>query len=284
VISVLISLQRHNGLRIYQLSDDYESVHSSIYEWSETIESPALLKHKGIYFMFGSRLTGWKPNDNVYSTASSLSGPWSEWKLFAKPGSLTYKSQTTFILEIGKIHMYMGDRWESDQLERSTYVWLPLDLEAKQASLKYRSKWSFDHSGVDDGDRNGAIYEAEEAVLLGNTEVVSCGRCQSRKAVSGLQSRTSNGLRFSTIKSREKMRTTIAISYINDDKKETCAFIVVNNDEAQKIAFLPSGDTDGESSVAAVHVVLASGANSIDITAVDGETGPDIDKLQILSS
>lgn len=64
--AVLIAVtKRPNGLRIDALSDDYLNVTESVYLWDENIESPAILKKDGIYFMFGSHLTGWNPNDNV---------------------------------------------------------------------------------------------------------------------------------------------------------------------------------------------------------------------------
>ena len=39
--------------------------------------------------MFGSHLTGWNANDNVYSTSTSISSGWSSWKEFAQDGSNT---------------------------------------------------------------------------------------------------------------------------------------------------------------------------------------------------
>lgn len=62
---LIVMTQRPNGLRIDALSDDYLNVTESVYLWDENIESPAILKKDGIYFMFGSHLTGWNPNDNV---------------------------------------------------------------------------------------------------------------------------------------------------------------------------------------------------------------------------
>lgn len=59
--------QRPNGLRIDALSSDYLNVTRNVYLWSENIEAPAIWKKNGYYFMFGSRLTGWDPNDNVTS-------------------------------------------------------------------------------------------------------------------------------------------------------------------------------------------------------------------------
>lgn len=72
----LLSEDRENGLRIMQLSEDFLSVESEVYLWDESIESPALVKRGGRYYMFGSHLTGWNANDNVYSTSTSLTGGW----------------------------------------------------------------------------------------------------------------------------------------------------------------------------------------------------------------
>lgn len=57
--------QRPNGLRIDALTEDYLNVSSNVYLWDENIESPTIWKTNGYYFMLGSSLTGWDPNDNV---------------------------------------------------------------------------------------------------------------------------------------------------------------------------------------------------------------------------
>ena len=137
----LTRVQRANGLRIYKLSSDYLSVQSNVYTWKEKFEAPAMLKRNGAYFMFGSHLSGWSPNDNIYSTASSISGPWSPWTEFAPKNTKTYNSQTTYILPLSKdLVIYMGDRWTEKMLMRSTYVWLPLRIEGRKATLS-----NYDH-------------------------------------------------------------------------------------------------------------------------------------------
>jgi hypothetical protein len=50
--------QRPNGLRIDRLTDDYTNVTSNTYLWPQHIEAPAIYKKDGVYFMFGSQLTG----------------------------------------------------------------------------------------------------------------------------------------------------------------------------------------------------------------------------------
>lgn len=142
----LLTEDRQNGLRIDLLSDDYLSVKSSTYVWAEKIESPALIKKNGMYYMFGSHLTGWDANDNVYSTATKLSGPWSSWNTFARVGSKTYQSQTSFVLPVGDNFMYMGDRWVSSNLMASTYIWLPLKVDGKNVTMDDMVNWVMDAS------------------------------------------------------------------------------------------------------------------------------------------
>ena len=116
----LMSEDRNNGLRIYKLSADYLSVDSAVAVLgsagsSGSVESPAMVKIGGMYYVFGSRLTGWSLNDNVYATATSLSGPWSAFRNFAAPGSRTYGSQTANVITVqgtaGTTYIYAGDRW-----------------------------------------------------------------------------------------------------------------------------------------------------------------------------
>nr|XP_036584941.1 galactan 1,3-beta-galactosidase [Colletotrichum truncatum]KAF6794709.1 galactan 1,3-beta-galactosidase [Colletotrichum truncatum] len=61
----LLSEDRANGLRIDALTSDYLNVTHTVHLWPDRIEAPAILKRNGYYFMFGSKLTGWDPNDNV---------------------------------------------------------------------------------------------------------------------------------------------------------------------------------------------------------------------------
>lgn len=61
----LLTEDREYGTRIIALTDDYLNVTEVTFGWEYFAESPAVLKHKGHYFIFGSHLTGWNPNDNV---------------------------------------------------------------------------------------------------------------------------------------------------------------------------------------------------------------------------
>ncbi|MBP2707869.1 lectin [Microbispora sp. RL4-1S] len=108
-----------------------------------------MVKVNGRYFLFASHLTGWSTNDNVYATATSLSGPWSGFTTFAPAGTSTFNSQTSFVLPVsgssGTTYVYLGDRWNSGDLNSSVPVWLPLTINGGTASMStFYSSWTID--------------------------------------------------------------------------------------------------------------------------------------------
>jgi hypothetical protein len=135
-------------LRIDRLSADYTTAQSAVAQFSE-IEAPAMAKVGGRYFLVGSHLTGWGLNDNVYASATSLSGPWSGFSNVAAAGTRTYDSQSSFLLPVtgsaGTSYVYIGDRWNSGDLNSSLPVWLPITLTSTGlAALNWYSSWGID--------------------------------------------------------------------------------------------------------------------------------------------
>ncbi|KAI8629983.1 carbohydrate-binding module family 35 protein [Xylariaceae sp. FL1651] len=279
----LLTEDRANGLRIDQLSNDYLSVAKSTYLWHDSIEAPAILKHSGTYFMFGSHLTGWSPNDNVYSTATSMSGPWSAWKTFADTGSNTYNSQTNYILPLGDGAIYMGDRWVSSNLMRSTYVWLPLTISGTTVTMKNYVNWTPNVSaGTWAAGPSETDPEAEAATIANGAKTLSCSGCSGGTSVGYIGGSSGGSVTFSGVSSSAATRTTVRIKYLNGDSSQRFATVSVNG-AGQKIAFLPTDSgTPGSSSL---NVDLKSGAvNTVVITTTDGTWGPDIDRLMVPSS
>ncbi|MFD5463696.1 RICIN domain-containing protein [Kitasatospora sp. NPDC127059] len=139
------------GLRIDRLSADYLSVDSAVVLLGGgSIEAPAMVKVGGTYYITGSHLSGWYLNDNVYATATSLSGPWSAWKDMAAPGTSTYGSQTANIITVqgtsGTTYVYAGDRWDVNDLGGSQLIWLPLTIRGTTLNLGQYPTWSLDTS------------------------------------------------------------------------------------------------------------------------------------------
>lgn len=141
----------HHG-NIYKLSDDYKSIVSQVLKGDKTLktESPAVFKRNDLYYWVGSGLTGWERNDNTYYTAKSLSGPWTEGGIVAPEGTLTWNSQSTYVLPIvgseTTTYMYMGDRWSfPKQRSTATYVWQPLVFNGDEISMpEFHESWSID--------------------------------------------------------------------------------------------------------------------------------------------
>ncbi|KAF2463535.1 glycosyl hydrolase family 43 protein [Lindgomyces ingoldianus] len=278
----LLTEDRKNGLRIDLLSDDYLTVKSNTYLWKDSIEAPAMLKKNGVYFMFGSKLTGWDPNDNVYSTASKISGPWSSWKSFADSGSKTYTSQTNYILPMGDDAIYMGDRWVSSNLMRSTYVWLPLQISGTTASMKNAVNWVPNaSSGSMTSGPSENSYEGESAELSGGAKTVSCSTCSGKNAAGYIGGSETGTAYFASVSSSATTRSTIRIKYRNGDKSQRFADVSVNGGAAQRVAFLPDSGNDPDSS--SFHADLKSGTNTVKVSMA-GSWGPDIDRLMVPSS
>ena len=149
-VGYLLSEDRDKGLHIYRLRDDYCGVASTVATLRQQdrpeigYESPTLVRHDGLYYLFGSDLTGWDLNDNKYATAPALEGPWSPWQDFAPVGTRTYDSQVSVVLPIGDGHVYIGDRWARHDLAASAPVWLPLRIEEGRAELIWRDDWSIE--------------------------------------------------------------------------------------------------------------------------------------------
>ena len=168
----LLSEDRANGLRIDRLSADYLSVVSSVALLAD-YEAPALFKANGMYYLLASHLSGWNTNDNEYTTAPSLAGPWSAWTTFAPTGTNTYNSQTTFVLPItgsqGTSFIYMGDRWNAGDLGDSPYIWQPLQVSGTSVSLTWHNSWSPNLSAgtwYDTGNAYSTITSANSGLLL----------------------------------------------------------------------------------------------------------------------
>ncbi|AVV44183.1 RICIN domain-containing protein [Streptomyces sp. ID05-04B] len=125
-------------LQIWKLTADYTGYDSlAANPWAGTFrEAPALFKRDGVYFMLTSANSGWKPNQQRYATATSVTGPWTA---MADIGDDTgYGSQTTFVLPVqgtsGTSYLYMGDRWGNatgGTVNDSQYVWLPLTFPTR---------------------------------------------------------------------------------------------------------------------------------------------------------
>lgn len=242
-----------------------------------------MVKLNGYYFLFASHLSGWDPNDNEYTYATSLAGPWSTWATFATAGSDTYSSQTTFILPVSdSLTMYLGDRWVSSDLLASTYVWLPLSISGTSATMADAVNWvpNTASGGAWAAGPGETQPEGENATLSGGAEAVTCAGCSGGAAAGYVGGPSGGAVAFSGVRSDAAARTTVRVKYENGDGAPRYANVSCNGVE-QNIAFLPTadGNTPGSS---VVTCALAEGSgNTVVISQSDGAYGPDIDRIMV---
>jgi hypothetical protein len=99
-------------------------------------EAPAPFVYKGKYYLITSGLTGWAPNAAEYAIADNMLGPW---KRMGNPcvglgAATTFNSQSTFVIPAPGLpegsFIFMADRWDSNELEKSRLIWLPFVIQA----------------------------------------------------------------------------------------------------------------------------------------------------------
>jgi len=136
------------GFFIAKLSDDYLSVEKEICFISSRLEGGALVKYDGLYYLVASWMSGWDPNPNQYSTATSLAGPWAPFKDIAPPQAKTYGAQSTFLLKVTGSQktsvIFMGDLWKPTEHRDGRYLWMPLEIGGGKLHLPAPRPWSID--------------------------------------------------------------------------------------------------------------------------------------------
>jgi len=104
-------------------------------------EAPAVFSHEGKYYLITSLCTGWDPNAATYAVSDSMMGNWEQQgnPCTGPDADMTYHSQSSFVLPLqgqkGDF-LFMADRWNKTDLERSDYLWLPLYLEKGRVKIR----------------------------------------------------------------------------------------------------------------------------------------------------
>lgn len=257
----------------------------------DTISSVSLLELPEYHRMIdptdkhpGSHLSGWSPNDNVYTTTTNLSTGWSSWATFATVGSNTYTSQTNYILPItSSSAMYMGDRWVSTNLMRSTYVWLPLVISGTSVTMSNYVNWIVNvATGAMTAGPSETWYEGEAATLANGAVAVSCTGCSGTSAAGYIGGSSGGTAYFPAVSSTATTRTTLRFKYENGNTAQRFAKVTCNGGTAQQIAFLPSDDGNTPASSSVNCNLTAGSTNTVLVAGLgDGTYGPDIDRIAV---
>ncbi len=135
------------GFFIARLSDDGMDVTETAFV-KAPLEGGALVRYDDRYYVIGSHMTGWKPNPNVYATATSLKGPWSEFKELAPASTDTWGSQSSMLVKVKGTKrtavIYVGDVWKPKELWDSRYVWMPVEIGGGRIEVPRPTDWEID--------------------------------------------------------------------------------------------------------------------------------------------
>lgn len=155
---------------VFTLATDCKSwlsdkTYSAVNGDSGGIEAPTVFRAKSTYYWLGSYKTGWRANNNFYSTAPAMTGPWT-YRGFIAPvkdpsdnisDERTWLSQVTWVQPIAgcrdTVYLYWGDHWDGTESttapgrhnDLATYVVQPLAFDGQLISLpKYHETWKLD--------------------------------------------------------------------------------------------------------------------------------------------
>ena len=135
------------GFYIARLTEDGMDVTETAFV-KAPLEGGALVHYEGLYYVIGSHMTGWKPNPNVYATASSVAGPWSEFKELAPDSLDTWESQSSMLVKVRGSKrtavIYVGDVWKPKELWDSRYVWMPVEIGGGVMEVPKPVAWGID--------------------------------------------------------------------------------------------------------------------------------------------
>jgi len=152
---------------VYTLADDCHSwlsdkSFSAVNGDSGGSESPTMFKAGSTYYWLGSYKTGWRANNNFYSTAPAVLGPWTYQGYFAPvtdpndniSDERTWLSQCTWVQPVvgcsGTTYVYWGDHWDGTQdtsapgrhNDLAGYVFQPFTFTGADISIpKYLTSW-----------------------------------------------------------------------------------------------------------------------------------------------
>lgn len=156
---------------VYPMADDCHSwvsgkQYTAVNGPSGGGEAPTVFKAGSTYYWIASYKTGWRCNNNFYSTAPAMTGPWTYQGYLAPvtdpsndiSDQRTWLSQTTWVQPVvgskGTVYLYWGDHWDNcgatsgagSQNYLATFVFQPLILDGTSKTLlpTYLPSWSLD--------------------------------------------------------------------------------------------------------------------------------------------
>ncbi|MCM1313693.1 MAG: RICIN domain-containing protein [Bacteroides sp.] len=156
----ICSTNMNSNTNIALLSDDYLTPTSSetLQLLGKKYEAASIFKVGDIYYGLFSGCTGWTPNRGRYTYTYDMLGEWVSGNDFKdQDGSTginfctdsgkdnTYQSQSAYVFPVqgkDKCFVYMGDRWNSSNVQSSKYIWLPVSVRSGYPAVRWYDSWN----------------------------------------------------------------------------------------------------------------------------------------------
>ncbi|WP_127490536.1 S-layer homology domain-containing protein [Paenibacillus glycanilyticus] len=120
-------------------------------------EAPAMFKYNGHYYLITSGATGWSANQNKYTVADHIFGPWAPMQdPFVRTSASdpdptkAFNTQSTYVIPVdpenGKF-IYVGDIWNGGNFanDGAKYVFLPIEFGmGTDIAIKWYASWTPD--------------------------------------------------------------------------------------------------------------------------------------------
>ena len=159
---VFYSGEENQTMHVIRLRDDWTREQTPMVEgqnWNRILikgarEAPAPFKHDGKYYLITSGTSGWSPNRAELSVAAHPLGPYESLgdPCVGEGSATTFGSQSTYVLPMPGVNpgrfIYLGDRWKPESLADSRYVWLPFEMEAGKAQIRWEARWNLADIGA----------------------------------------------------------------------------------------------------------------------------------------
>ncbi|HET6252807.1 MAG TPA: beta-galactosidase [Puia sp.] len=138
---LIYASENNNTMQVCLLAPDYLSP-ATVYRRiliGQRREAPAVFKASGKYYLITSLCSGWDPNAARIAVADSMLG---SWVVAGNPcvgtdSATTFHSQSTYVLPLdGNRFLFMADRWNKTDLERSGYLWAPFSVQDGRVEIK----------------------------------------------------------------------------------------------------------------------------------------------------
>ena len=142
---LIYASENNNTMQVCLLSPDYLSPTANYRRIlvGQRREAPAVFKADGKYYLITSLCSGWDPNAARVAVADSMLG---HWVMDGNPcvgpdSATTFRAQSTFVLPLAGNHfLFMADRWNKTDLEKSGYVWVPFEVRKGRVAIDDRDE------------------------------------------------------------------------------------------------------------------------------------------------